>query len=78
MEVADYTLYQHFQERFEQRIEEFGRARMNQELRILRTANEKMKAKCGLEVADNDQINGPNKLTGQGRTELGKNLFSRN
>jgi len=64
--AADYTLYQHFQERFEQRIEEFGRARMNQELRILRTANEKMKAKCGLEVADNDQINGPNKLTGQG------------
>ena len=39
---------------------------MEQELRILRHANDNMKTKCGLEAADNDHIDGPNKLWGQG------------
>ena len=33
---------------------------------ILRHANDNMKTKCGLEAADNDHMEGPNKLWGQG------------
>lgn len=64
--AADYKLYNHFQKIFQQKLNEFGKSRMEQELRILRHANDNMKTKCGLEAADNDHIDGPNKLWGQG------------
>ena len=64
--AADYALYQHFEQIFERKLKEFGESRMKQELQILRHANNRMKEKCGLEAADNDEIDGPNKLWGQG------------
>jgi len=64
--AADYRLYNHFNKIFQQKLNEFGKSRMEQELRILRHANDNMKTKCGLETADNDHIDGPNKLWGQG------------
>ena len=64
--ASDFRLYNHFQKIFEQKLSEFGKSRMEQELRILSHANDNMKTKCGLEAADNDHIEGPNKLWGQG------------
>ena len=64
--ASDYRLYDHFQKIFQQKLNKFGKSRMEQELRILRHANLNMKTKCGLEAADNDHIEGPNKLWGEG------------
>ena len=64
--ASDYILYNHFKTKFEQKLHKFGKKRMDQELEILRHANSNMKTKCGLEAADNDKIEGPNKLWGQG------------
>ena len=64
--AADTRLYNHFQQIFQQKLNEFGQSRMEQELRILRHANLNMKTKCGVEAADNDHIEGPNKLWGEG------------
>ena len=64
--ASDYRLYDHFQKIFQQKLNKFGKSRMEQELRILRNANNNMKTKCGLEAADNDHLEGPNKLWGEG------------
>ena len=64
--ASDYRLYDHFQKIFQQKLNKFGQSRMEQELRILSHANNNMKTKCGLERADNDHVDGPNKLWGQG------------
>jgi len=64
--ASDYLLYEHFKAKFEAKVDEFGLARMSQELSILKHANQNMKEKCQVEAADNDKILGPNRLHGQG------------
>merc|ERR1711997_1222081 len=46
--ASDYRLYDYFQKIFQQKLNKFGKTRMEQELRILRNANNNMKTKCGL------------------------------
>jgi len=64
--AADYRLYNHFRQRFSQRVQQFGQHRMEKELNILRHANENMKERCGLEATINSQLRGEEKLWGPG------------
>ena len=43
--AADYTLYNHFYNKFNQKLKDFGEQRMKTELEILNHANSNMKVK---------------------------------
>lgn len=63
---ADYTLYNHFKQKFNDQVEDFGRQKMKQEVDILKHANDNVKQRCSLKPTDNDKVQGENKLWGQG------------
>ena len=61
-------LYDHFVDKFNKAVEEFGRARMSAELNKLQKLNDEVRETCVVDIADNS------KLTGNYRLYLSMNL----
>ena len=55
---GDYLLYDHFKKKFEATINEFGRDKLEQEMRILKTANGNVKKRCIQAKVDNRELKG--------------------
>ena len=54
--AADYTLYNHFLEIFDRKVQQFGKQRMEEEVRQLSTANQEVSEKCKVSAADNRDV----------------------
>jgi len=63
---ADYRLYNHFKNKFNKRMIEYGEKNMNQELAKLNKENKKTKATCDLQEVKNENLEGESKLWGKG------------
>ena len=55
---ADYMLYNHYKAKFEERVSAFGADKMDMRTKTLTLLNEKVKASCVIEKADNDKLKG--------------------
>ena len=58
---ADYMLYNHFSEKFRKKVDNFGRERMLDEIRILSELREFEHKRCDIRRADNEAISDANK-----------------
>lgn len=63
---GDYVLYNHFRAKFEQKVDTFGRQRMQHEMEILRHANDQMKQTCAPRTVDNQELPPEQRLNGKG------------
>jgi len=63
---ADYELYDYFNKKFEQKLDNFGHLRLKQELSLLEKENNKTKELCGLQMTKNENLVGEKKLWGNG------------
>ena len=52
----DYKVYNHFKEKFDQKLEEFGSSKMQKEIEDLERINSEMTDKCNFEEADNKKL----------------------
>lgn len=55
---ADYMLYDHHKAVFEKKIKDYGMNKMDKKIKTLALLNEKLKASCVKEKADNDKLTG--------------------
>ena len=62
--APDYKVYNHFKAKFEERVEEFGRSRLEAEVAELRDANERRTEECNFKSRDNSKLSGKFKWWG--------------
>ena len=55
---GDYLLYDHFKKKFKATLKEFGEDKLDQEKRILRTANDNVRSRCIEGKVDNKDLKG--------------------
>lgn len=60
----DYKVYNHFKEKFHQKLEEFGSSKMQKEIEELERVNNEITEKCNFEEADNKKLSGKFKWWG--------------
>ena len=60
----DYKVYNFFKRKFLKQVQDFGEARMKEELLKVEQANDFVSEKCGFKVAKNKNLSGPNKWWG--------------
>jgi galactose-3-O-sulfotransferase 2 len=54
---ADFQIYDHFLQKFQQRVKQFGMIKMDERLRMLKTRNQQLKEECVARVvADDDGL----------------------
>merc|ERR1712223_496160 len=63
---ADYMLYDHFKEKFEDEILAFGSEKMKHELEILRHSNQEIQNQCVAKQVSNEELNPEDRLHGHG------------
>jgi len=63
---ADYMLYDHFKEKFQDEIIAFGSDKMDHELEILRHSNQEIQNECVAKQVSNEELNPEDRLHGHG------------
>ena len=64
------TTHQHFVAKFSDRVEEFGRRRMDQELQVLRLGNQNLQKRCVQGEVDSHHLPDSQKLWGKNLVSL--------
>lgn len=65
--AADYKLYNHFQDKFQQEIENYGgQLKLKHELEILKHANQEVEQDCVIKQVDNTELAPEDRLHGHG------------